>query len=67
LSVYAQTGGNLSGMRTATAAPAPPERSLSGNGSIRPLAISKQLASKTQFSGLGRLRTYLNFMHSAFL
>jgi hypothetical protein len=34
---------------------------------LGPLAISKQLASKTQFSGLGRLRTYLNFMHSAFL
>jgi hypothetical protein len=34
-------------------------RSLSGTGRIRPLAISKQLASKTLFNGVGRLRTYI--------
>src|ERR1700730_5628131 len=41
-------------------------RSLSGTGRIRPLAISKQLASKAQFNGVGRLRTYISFTHSAF-
>jgi hypothetical protein len=39
---------------------------LTGTGRIRPLAISKQLASKTQFNGVGRLRTYISFTHSAF-
>jgi hypothetical protein len=37
-----------------------------GTGGIGPLAISKQLASKVQFNGVGRLRTYISFTHSAF-
>jgi len=29
-------------------------------------ANSNQLSSKTQFNGVGRLRTYISFTHSAF-
>jgi hypothetical protein len=61
-----------SGTSTSKAASARPRagavtfgRSLSGTGRIRPLAISKQFASKTQFNGVGRLRTYISFTHSA--
>jgi hypothetical protein len=37
-----------------------------GTGRTRPLAISKQLASKTQFNGVYRLRSYIRFTQSAF-